>query len=679
MKSSFRSRLSSFIFHPAFFLFILALLTYAIFFWERGFYWDEAPWTWIYYRLGPAALTKTFSTSRPFWGMIYQVMLPLVGPRPWVWQLLMVVLRWLTAIQVWLLFRRLWPKSHLPLWASALFLVYPGLGQNYIALMYTHFYIVFNAFLLSLYLSVLAVQKKSWPLHTFAITLSIVNLLTLEHFYFLEAFRAILFWILIEKPKIKRVAILYSPYVVAILGVTFWRAFFFTNQNASYTYQTLVDLKSNFLWGIGKLLLNMLKAFWETVPHAWFFPFESVDISTLGLYTAIGAFGLAFASTLLVGLYLYSRNAHSDLQAPSSKLQIPTSYLQPLLLGLAAWILGGGAFWLVGERTLPQLHFSADRFTLAFMLGSSLIVAALLGFLDKHPRVQITLLALLIGFSVGKQFQTNATYRRDWDTQRAFFWQMSWRIPSLEPGTTIISNDLPVTVFSDNSLSGPLNWIYSPYGKMDTMLYFASVRTQEGRALGTKLEPGVSFDQNYLATTFHGHTSQMIVVNFAPPGCFRVLDPEIDPLNKLIPPELRDAAFLSNPAMIRSDNPVSLPAFENPEIHHGWCFYFSKAELARQNGDWQQVVKFHQQAQAIGDRPNDPVENFVFIEAYAHTAQWDQARKLTKDAFKFSKEVMRPVLCTLWQRIERSAASTPEKNLAVKGVNADLGCSFGAN
>jgi hypothetical protein len=123
------------------FLLVLALLTYALFFWERGFYWDEAPWTWIYYRLGPAALTQTFSTSRPFWGLLYQALLPLIGPHPWVWQILMVILRWLSAVLVWGIFRQVWPKDPRPaLWTSALFLVYPGLGQNFIALMYTHFF-----------------------------------------------------------------------------------------------------------------------------------------------------------------------------------------------------------------------------------------------------------------------------------------------------------------------------------------------------------------------------------------------------------------------------------------------------------------------------------------------------------------------------------------------------------
>jgi hypothetical protein len=590
----------------------------------------------------------------------------------------------LTAVLVWAIFRQVWPKNPRPaLWVSALFLVYPGLGQNFIALMYTHFYVVLNAFLGSLLLSTLAIKRRNLLLAQAALVLCVVNLLAMEYFYFLEFFRVILFWFILDdapKVKIRRVANYYWPYLVTFVGVTLWRAFFFTNQNASYSYQTLADIKANFFLGIGNLLLNMLLAFRETVLHAWIFPFELVDVTTLGLYTAIGAFALAVASTIFVSLYLYS---HDDENETFS------IHRSAFILGFSAWILGGGAFWLVGERTLPQLHFSADRFTLSFILGSSLIVVALLSLLDRYPKVQYTLLALMVGFSVGKQFQTNALYRRDWDTQRTLFWQLSWRIPELQPGTALLSNDLPVTLFSDNSLSGPLNWIYnSSYlgtaksgdfaafdPGMNYILYFATVRSQEGRALGQGFAPNIPIVQNYLAKTFYGNTSNMVVFNFAPPGCFRVLDPQIDPLNKLLPPVLRDAAFLSNPALIHTDNPVSLPDFYNPEIPHTWCYYFSKAELARQNADWEGVLNVHKQALATGDHPNDPVENFVFIEGFAHAGQWDDARKLTKEAYKFSKEVMRPMLCALWQRIDREAPASQEKQNTVTGVSIDIGCT----
>jgi hypothetical protein len=668
------------------FLFLLTLLAYALFFWEHGFYWDEAPWAWIYYRLGPEALTQYFSTNRPFWGMVYQATLPLLGPVPWAWQLAMMLMRWLSAVLVWLVLRKLWPQSSLPLWASALFLVYPGLGQNYISLMYTHFYIVFNAFLLSLYLGLLGLQKKSLPLHCAAALLSIFNLLTLEYFYFLEFLRLPLFWLATSGEKrARRAGLAFLPYLAVFAAVTAWRIFFFPHQNTNYTYQTLEDLRVNIFAGIGKLLWNMLQAFWTTVPAAWMRPFEPVDLSTLGLFTAIAAFSLAFAATLLTGLY-FSRNSQPESRI--SNLELPTANYSFLLLGLLAWILGGGALWLVGERTLPQLHFSADRFTLPLMLGSSLIVAALLGLLRRWPRLQLVLLALLVGFSVGEHFQTNAVYRRDWDTQRAFFWQLSWRIPSLQAGTTVLTNDLPLTVFSDNSLSGPLNWIYNSTlitpsaalgGKtrdpgMNYILYFTSVRTQEGRALDSGLEPGIAFEQDYLATTFYGNTSQAVAVYFAPPGCLRVLDPEIDPLNRLIPPDLREAAYLSNPSLIRADNPASLPGFYQPEIPRNRCYYLSLAELARQRQDWQAVVELYEQSQSLGDHPNDPFENFVYIEGLAHQGKSQKALNLTRQAYRFSRGFMRPPLCALWERIERETTPGGERDAMIVEAREALEC-----
>ncbi len=658
MKNKFLSLLRQ----PLLTLAALAVLTYAPFFWERGFYWDEAPWTWIYFGLGPAALTKTFSTSRPFWGMIYQATLPLIGARPWAWQLLMVFFRWLSAVLVWKILQRLWPKSQLPRWTAALFLVYPGLGQNFIALMYTHFYIVLDAFLLSLWLSLLAVeQKKPW-LQLPALLLAAVNVLTMEYFYFLEFLRLALFWLVVEKPKSRRALLTFLPYFAVFTAVTLWRAFFFTNQNASYSYQTLENLKANFLLGTWTLLTVFARAFWESALHAWLLPFEPVSLASLGPLTALGAFSLALAVTVGLGVKL----------ADEAKIHPPAAF-QPaaFLLGLLAWVLGGGAFWLIGERTLPQLHFSADRFTLPLMLGASLMLAAALGLLAKRPRLQITLFALLIGFSVGKQFQTNAAYRRDWETQRSFFWQLAWRAPTLQPGATLLTNDLPLTAFSDNSLSGPLNWIYNNGAPgMNYILYFASVRAQEGRALGQNFAPGQVFEQNYLATSFHGNTSQMIVVNFAPPACLRVLDPQIDPFNRLLPPLLRQAAPFSSPALISGESAASLPDFYAPESPRGWCYFFSQAELARQHGDWPRVVNLHQQALALNDHANDPLENFVFIEAYAHTADWQSAHALTRETYKFSKEIMRPTLCILWQRINRELPGQTEAAQEITG----LGC-----
>jgi len=651
-------------------LLIVAALTYGLFFWERGFYWDEAPWTWIYYRLGPAALTKTFSTSRPFWGMIYQVTMPLLGPYPWRWQFLMVILRWLTAVLVWMLLRQVWPRDERPaLWGSLLFLVYPGLGQNFVALMYSHFYIVLNCFLFSLYLSVLAIRQpdRRLLLTIGALAFSVVNLLTMEYFYFMEFLRIVLFWIVTDgewKQKIRRVSILFAPYFAVMVGVTFWRLFFFENQNASYSYVTLDLLRENPLLGFATLFKAVGITFWETVPHAWMFPFESTGVEQIGLRVTILAALLVLASAILIALYLlfFSRSEGSE-RAPVGQI---------LLLGFAAWLFAGGSFWLVGIE--PQLHFSADRFTMPFMLGSSLLIVALLSLLHSRPRLQYSLLALLIAFSIGKQFETNIAYIRDWDVHQDLFWQMSWRIPALEPNTAILSNDLPVTYFSDNSLSGPLNWIYSRPGEMDQILYFISIRLNRGLP---DLEPGLPIEQNYLAKTFHGDTSHLVVIDYSPPGCVRVLDPQIDFANRLLVPDLRAAAGLSNTALIHQENAVTLPAsLFAPEPAHGWCYYFEKAELARQSGNWEKVAELGDVAFQLGEHP-DPMERFVFIEGYAHAGDWERAVKLSSESYRVSKNYVGPPLCWLWQRIEAQTTDdlSDERKDALVEIENMLACN----
>ena len=649
-------------------LLVIAILTYGLFFWQRGFYWDEEPWTWIYYRLGPAILTKTFSTSRPFWGMIYQLTLPIIGPVPWRWQALMVIMRWLTALLVWVVLRQVWPKNpHPALWTSLLFLVYPALGQNFVALMYTHFYIVLNCFLLSLYLSILAVRipSRRLPLTIAAVALALVNLLTMEYFYFLEFFRIVLFWFVLDehwKERLRRVALLFAPYLLAFLGVSFWRAFFFKNQNASYGYAALSLIRQTPLAGVWSLIQNIFFSFLETVPHAWFFPFQTVDVSSLGARTTALAFGLAILSMLLIGLYLFCFSRFD---------QFENNWIgQAFILGAFAWLFAGGSFWLVGIQ--PQLHFSEDRFTMPFMLGSSLLVVALIGLIKAKPNIQFTLLALLIGFSVGKQFQANTDYRRDWTTQRDFFWQMSWRIPSLAPDSAILTNDLPVTYSSDNSLSGPLNWMYSPAGQMDHILFFASIRT--GFAYPA-LEPNLPIHINYLPKIFDGNTSRVVVIQFDPPSCLRVLDPEIDSQNKLLPQLMRQVAALNNYSMINASGPfMPPPSFFSPEISRGFCYYFEQADLARQRGDWPLVVKLGDIAFGLNDYPHDPLERFVFIEGYAHEGDWSEARELSLESYRVSPSYVGPLLCKLLARINHDVLPTSEKQSSLNELNAKFSC-----
>ena len=196
---------------------------------------------------------------------------------------------------------------------------------------------------------------------------------------------------------------------------------------------------------------------------------------------------------------------------------------------------------------------------------------------------------------------------------------------------------------------------------MDYILYFISVRLNRGLP---DLKPGLSIEQNYLARTFHGSTSQLVAVDFSPPGCLRVLDPQIDSDNRLLVPLLRDMAVLSNTSMIHPENPATMPeSLFAPEPQHGWCYYFEKADLARQFGDWEEVIKLGDKAFKLeNDSPNDPVERFVFIEGYAHMGDWQRAVELSKVSYRVSKDYVGPLLCRLWERIETETIGGSESD-----------------
>ena len=650
----------------AWFLLLIAAITYGLFFWQRGFYWDEFPWAWIYYRLGPVMLTKTFTTSRPFWGMIYQLTLPIIGPNPMTWQLLALLLRWLTAILFWLILKTIWPKNTKPiLWAGLFFLVYPGMGQHFIAMMYCHFYIVLNCFLLSIYLSLLALQneERRWLLFGASYIFAFVNLITMEYFYFLEFARVVLFWQMLPgtmRERIRKSLVYSAPYFVIFIGITLWRMFFFTYQNASYQYVLLDVIKEDFFAGILLLLKNMGLSFWRTIFEVWLHPILTLGLTDFGPLTLTLMLVLLFSVIILVGIFLFKFDGGDGDRR---------FFNEAGFVGFVFWGLSGGSVWIIG--IVPQLNFSIDRFMLPFMLGSSLLLACLIA-LIKNQRVQMILVALLVGFAFSRHFTLEEIYRSDWITQQDFFQQMTTRIPGFEDGTILLSNDLPVTYYSDNSLTGPLNWIYSPPGEMDLMLYFASIRVGK---TSPSVEPGLYHELYYIGPTFYGNTTNILVIDYEPPGCFRVIDPEVEANNRLLPPPVRDVARYSNQSVIKFEKEYMLPRQlfgAGPDLD--WCYYFNKAELARQKRDWDEVAALAEPAFALNDTPNDPLERFVFIEGYAHDGDWEKAVKLSLTSYKFSKSYVAPMLCKLWNRIARETPTTSQQTDAVDDMQVEFGC-----
>jgi hypothetical protein len=157
----------------------------------------------------------------------------------------------------------------------------------------------------------------------------------------------------------------------------------------------------------------------------------------------------------------------------------------------------------------------------------------------------------------------------------------------------------------------------------------------------------------------------------------RLLEPDLDTQNRFIAADslMREASVLSNPDMILEEQGGRMPDVYGPEPEHGWCYYFQKADLARQMRDWDEVVKLGNQAFKLDDFPNNPVERFVFIEGYAHAGEWDRAVELSKVSYQVSKEYVGPLLCRLWKRIETETSSGLEQSEALGQMQNMFACN----
>lgn len=645
--------------HPSLLLLIVTFLAYGLLLPQLGFYWDDLPMSWIRYQLGPDAMTEYFSTNRPVWALLYQVTTRILPHEPIYWQVNALLWRWLGAVTVWAIARKLFPaRERFALTLSLLFLLYPGFNQQWVSYLYSHFFIVLFFFLFSQYLML---RGKTLP----ALLCSALNLWMMEYFYVLELIRPFILWTtlrdesLAAKDRLLRALNLCAPYLAVFTLSVLSRLFVFNNQ--IYEFNLREQFAGAPLETAVGLARNILASLWTAGLSAWalIFKFPGVDVDgprTTAIYAVVT---LAVAAAIWFGM---AKQAQGPERGGREAGWI-------ILLGLVMLALAGPPFWLTNVPI--SLGFPANRATLSFILGVSFVFAGLLEFLPRRVRMSVAVAALAL--AAGRQFLWSNEFRRDWAYQKNLFWQMTWRAPGIAENTMVLLNE-NLAYYADNSLGAALNWIYSSNeydGSIEYTLFYPTNRE------GLSLAPDMPVGYDFLIGAFSGNTSRALVFYYAPPKCLRLLDPDIDPANRLLPDDtmLRDVAILSSSDLILKEAASVMPNAYGPEPAHGWCYYFQKAELARQNGDWRKVVILGETAFALNDTPNDPVERFVFIEAYAHAGDWKKAVELSQDSYRVSKNYVGPLLCRLWGRIERETEPTPEQVAAAGAARTEFGCN----
>ncbi|HCR71350.1 MAG TPA: hypothetical protein DIW23_07905, partial [Anaerolineae bacterium] len=524
--------------------------------------------------------------------------------------------------------------------------------QQWVALTHVNQELIPLVFLLSSFiLTVKILRNENSPkyLIVVAILLQALGLFSTEYFFGLEILRFCFIVVILSETIQKRKAVIQKSFITWIPYFIVWilNAIWTYSYHQSSAYDSYdIDLASTLS------PLALINEFITTLSlsgfTSWlntFSIFSNID----GSATQLIAFAIFVIATVTIFLI-------TNYQVPITHHKSHITNYAFILIGLITIFAGRLPSWAAG---LPlRIEFDYDRFFVSIMLGASLFIIGLADLMLREGRGKIILLSVLIGMSTAYQFTIANTYRRDLANQQEFFWQMSWRIPTLEENTAVLAYELPFKYASDYQLTSSLNWLYAPDLNSRDIPYMLMYLKTRFNVSEIKADNPIQVE--YRTVNFNGNTSNSVVIYKEADGCLRVLDP-IYNNDETVPDAniyLIQAIELSNPDLILLD--AKSPAMEKTlfgdEPAHTWCYFYTKAEVVRQAGNWDEVIDLYREAEKNGFSAKLPVENLIFIEAFAQTGNVENAIQLTERTIK-SQPTLCPALYTLWNRVGSSEAN----------------------
>jgi hypothetical protein len=650
-----------------------------------GFYWDDWPTLWQYHMFGNQGFSEAYSVDRPFLAWIFMLTTPFIGESVMGWQIFNLLALWLCCLSFWWMLRNVWPGRTLQVTGMAfLFAVYPSFSQHYVAMIYSHHYLVFTLCLFSIGSMIAAYRqpKRFWAWTSLSLVSAVAYMFMLEYYFGLELLRPVFLWIamgaerLEPRKHLRKVLRHWLPYIAIMMVFLVWRTILTeTERGEVLLFSQLLNSPLQAALDLGTTILQDI---YEVTILAWRQTINLGPFSRQERMILVGVITIIILAAIFVFIYLLKLRPDGDQQQKGEQGNRNRWAIQAILVGLFALLIGGWPFW---ATDLPiMLVFPWDRFTLPMMVGGSILVVGLIDLVLRRRLLKVLVLSSLVGLAVGYHFHTGLEYRKIWNKQRNLFWQLTWRVPGIEPGTALLTPQLPHTQYSDNSLTAPLNWIYNPGTASRELDYLmVSIETRYGNIL-TEFEEDIPIQLVDRNLTFDGSTSKVLVFYHEPPRCLTVVEPGVDKWPPKQDLYIKEAMRLSNPELIIVDPPE--PASPPPHIFGAepedkWCYYFEKADLARQMGEWEKIPELGDQAyKHLEDLyfVNAP-ELIPFIQGYAVAGDWEKALDWSLIAHDLKPNI-KSRLCDTWQGLLENTESSPQRREAIKVIEEQMGCTF---
>jgi hypothetical protein len=656
--------------------FAVCLFCFGILLSRLGFFQDDWHHVFYAYWQGGEGLQRFLLADRgPFAWTIYALFFKVLGYSPAAWHWSLMILRFLTALTFWLAMRQVWPHQRgLASWLTLLFSIYPIFTLQPLSVAYTLHWVMYLVFMLSLVLMLLAARRPAafLPLTILALLLEAGHLAFIEYFAGLELCRPIFLWLLFSdyppRERWRKALKVAAPYLCVLLLYVVYRSSYgvIFGYDRFTPLATLADVLRAPMAGVVGILQSVLQDLVYVIISQWVAALDPAIIdlsrpSTLLVFASLVGFG-ALAYFAFTRFHVFREDSTS--QGPER---------QAAAAGLLCVVLSMLPFWVTGFSIYQKNQLWSERLALAAMPGASmLLVGTVYALVDRNLR-RFLVLSVLLGLGVGLQVQTARNFQASWDKQEQFYWQLHWRAPALQAGTMIVSDQEILFYMGIYPTAFAINTLYPQTTPPPLASYWFNAGFEHLNF--DKFAAGQQDTFEKYATTFSAGVQNVVAITFEPgqDQCLWVLGPRLANARGLTS-IARTWLGVSNAARIQA-SPGAVPPSNifGGEPGHTWCYYFEKADLAAQHGEWPVISGLWNEATQGGFRAANGIELLPFISASARLGNWQQARSLTAQAQSLPDRST-SVLCDLWRDLAVTALPSTERDQTARLVETELAC-----
>jgi hypothetical protein len=210
------------------------------------------------------------------------------------------------------------------------------------------------------------------------------------------------------------------------------------------------------------------------------------------------------------------------------------------------------------------------------------------------------------------------------------WWQLTWRAPDIRDDTMVMTYSTEgFNPQQDYEIWGPINLIYRPQMAESPAIQAEVLNSDTIYKIFNK----ENVENVVRDIPLHRDYRNLLLLSISPiSSCLHIIDgalPVYSEWEALLTMQAGEYSHIDR-IIPSGTSPVPPASIFGPEPEHDWCYYYQKASLARQTGDWEEIGRLYKEVKQLGLNTSDKSEMVPFLDGLVHLGENEDARTIYK-------------------------------------------------